>query len=177
MFSLNIRKLDKSLLIMYWKKNVKKKAKSSSTFGYSTFHTTIPHKLLLNVLSIVPSNQKSENVLAFLKHLCIGPPRELEEDISLKNSCQCYVFPPKKCFSTLDNMVFKQDIGITIGIDPAPFCASLFLYSVESKYVKQLISNGSSEACEYHGFSRFIDDLCAKNHDNEFLTSLKKYLS
>ena len=74
-------------------------------------------------------------------------------------------------------MVFKQDIGITMGIDPAPFCVSLFFYSVESKYVKQLISNGSSESYKYHGVSRFIDDLCPKNHGNEFITSLKKYLS
>ena len=70
-------------------------------------------------------------------------------------------------------MVLKQDIGIPMGIDPAQFWANLFLYFFESKYVKQLISNGSCKAHKYHGVSRFIDDLCAINYDKKFLTSCK----
>ena len=69
-------------------------------------------------------------------------------------------------------MVFKQDIGITI-IDPVPVCANLFLYFFESKYIKQLISNGPSKAYKNHELSRFIDDLCAINDGNEFTTSVK----
>ena len=42
--------------------------------------------------------------------------------------------------------------------------------------MKQFISNGSSTAYEYHAVSQLIDDLCAINDDNEFLTSFKKYL-
>ena len=52
--------------------NVKEKAKSISTFDFSTLYTTIPHKLLLNIcfqkLSIWPSNLKSENALDSLKY-------------------------------------------------------------------------------------------------------------
>ena len=51
--------------------------------------------------------------------------------------------------------------------------ANLFLYFFESKYIKQLISNGLSETYEYNTVSRFIDDLGAINDDNEFLTSFK----
>ena len=39
-------------------------------------------------------------------------------------------FLTNKCFFTIDNMVFKQDIGITMGIGPAPFwqsCLSIIL--------------------------------------------------
>ena len=39
--------------------------------------------------------------------------------------------------------------------------------------MKKLISNGTSKACKYHWISRFIDDLCVLNDDNEFLTSFK----
>ena len=58
--------------------NVRKKAKSISTFDFSTLHTTILHKLLLKCfqkLSIL-----SENALASLKQLSIGLLRVLEED-------------------------------------------------------------------------------------------------
>ena len=66
--------------------NVYKKAKSVSTFDFNTLYTTIPRKLLLNALSEVinfSSNLKSENALAFLKHLSIGLLMELEKDALL----------------------------------------------------------------------------------------------
>ena len=65
--------------------NVKKKAKSISTFDFSTLHTTILHKLLLKVLSEIINFvfKKSENALASLKQLSIGLLRVLEEDTLL----------------------------------------------------------------------------------------------
>ena len=76
--------------------NVKKKAKSISTFDFSTLHTAILPKFLLKVLSEIinfVSNLKSENALASLKHLCIGLLRVLEEDTLLnKISSMLYLF-------------------------------------------------------------------------------------
>ena len=60
-----------------------------------------------------------------------------------------------------------------MGIDSALFWSNLFLYFFEPKYIKQILSNGSSKVCKYHGFSRFIEDLCALNYNNQLSTSLK----
>ena len=38
-------------------------------------------------------------------------------------------------------------------------------------YIKQLFSDGPFKAHKYHRVLRFIDDLCAINDGNEFLTS------
>ena len=46
--------------------SVKKKAKSISTFDFNTLYNTIPHKLLLNSLSSLSSNPKSQNALPSL---------------------------------------------------------------------------------------------------------------
>ena len=81
-----------------------------------------------------------------------------------------------KCFFSIGDMIFKQDIGIPMGIDPAPFWDNLFLYFFESNYIKQFISNGSSKAYKYHEFSRSIDNLCAINNSNKFLTPRKPCL-
>ena len=59
------------------------------------------------------------------------------------------------------------------GYLPGIISGQLFLYFFESKYIKQPISNRSSKAFEFHGVFRLIDELCAINDDNEFLTSLK----
>ena len=49
---------------------------------FSTLYITNPHKVLLKLLSEINDyvfKLKSENALAFLKHLYIGLVRELEE--------------------------------------------------------------------------------------------------
>ena len=61
---------------------------------------------------------------------------------------------------SIGNMIFKQDIGISIDIDSAPLWANLYLYFFESKYIKQLILYGCFQALMTF-------------HDNEFLTSFK----
>ena len=67
----------------------------------------------------------------------------------------------KKLLFTISNLMFKQDIGIPVGIDPAPFWANLFLYLIQSKYGKKLISLGSPRVYKYHGTWRFINEpLC-----------------
>ena len=83
------------------------------------------------------------------------------------------MFLIKNCYFNVGNMVFRQDIGIPMGIDPAPFWANLFLYFFESKHVQTLVSQKSDRAYKYHGTSRFIDDLCTINDGNEFSNSFK----
>ena len=60
-------------------------------------------------------------------------------------------FPINKCFFTIGNMVFKQDIGTPMGIDPAAYWVKFFHF-LEYKYMKQLISNESSKEHKYHSF-------------------------
>ena len=60
-----------------------------------------------------------------------------------------------------------------MGIDQAPFWTNLFLYLFESKHLQNLISKKSTGAYKYHATSRFIDDLCAINDDDEFSKPFK----
>ena len=59
-----------------------------------------------------------------------------------------------------------------MGILPAPFWTNLFLSLFRSKYIQQLILV-RSKTYRYEGISRFIDDPCAINDSNEFLTLFK----
>ena len=86
---------------------------------------------------------------------------------------ECVSFLVSKCFFKVGNQIFKQNIGIPMGIDPAPFWANLFLYYFESKFVQSLISSGSPAAYNFHSVGRFIDDLCALNDRDEFGNSFK----
>ena len=81
------------------KSNVKKKAKSISAFEFSILFKTIPHKLLLKVLSEVINfvfKSKVSKRIGFFKHTSIGLLRVLEEDTSLNK-----LLSINKCFFTL----------------------------------------------------------------------------
>ena len=79
-----------------------------------------------------------------------------------------------KCYFTISNLVFKQVIGIPMGIDPAPYWPNLFLYYFfRSKYLQQLISKGSPRVYKFHETLRFMEDLCIINNDGEFSSSYK----
>ena len=72
------------------------------------------------------------------------------------------------CFFTLEDLLFRQTIGIPMGSDPAPFMASLFLYYCESKYVKEVKKSDLFTTRKFCHTFRFIDDLLAVNDEGEF---------
>ena len=79
--------------------NVKKKAKSISAFEFSILSTSIPHKLLLKVLSEVINfafKSKVRKRIGLSKHISIGLLREREEDASLNK-----LLSINKCLFTL----------------------------------------------------------------------------
>ena len=61
-----------------------------------------------------------------------------------------------KCHFTIENLVFKQEIGTPTGIDLAPCWANLLLYFFESICVQQLRSKGSPCAYKFHRRSRKV---------------------
>ena len=142
--------------------NVGKKAKSIPTFDFGTLYTTIPHELLIKLFSkVIKFDFKSQvrKRIGFSKTSIYCTSKEAGRRYFTKQ--------------TFVNEVFKKDIVLPVGIESAPFWDNLFPFLFESKYIKQLTSNGSSKAYLYRGVSRFIDNLCVINDGNEFITSFK----
>ena len=55
-----------------------------------------------------------------------------------------------------------------MGIDPAPFWASLHLYSYEHTYITNLMRTDKAKAIKFKNATRFIDDECNLNDGGEF---------
>ena len=156
--------------------NAKKNAKNISTFDFSTLYTSIPHKLLIRVLNeivkFVFTSKRSKSRIGFSNSSVYWTSKGVQKRYFTKTTLiNAVSFLISQCYFTVGNLVFKQDIGIPMGIDPAPFWANLFLYFFESKFIKNLLSSGSKRAYKYHGIGRFIDDLCALNDGNDFAKS------
>jgi len=65
----------------------------------------------------------------------------------------------------LGNSVYRQIIGIPMGIDPAPHMANLYLYHDEFVYMEKLTKVNYGKALKYNNTQRFIDDLFTMNND------------
>ena len=65
----------------------------------------------------------------------------------------------------LGNKVYRQKIGIPMGIDPAPQMANLYLYFYEFQYMKLLTEEDYGKAIKFNKTRRFIDDVGSINND------------
>ena len=154
--------------------NAKKKAKRISTFDFATLYTTLPHDLLVKTLTEIINfvfDCGCRNRLGFSASSVYWTTKGKDNRFFTNTSlAECMEFLIRNCYFKVGNHILKQNIGIPMGIDPAPFWANLFLYQYESQYVQNLVSNSSPRAYNFHSVGRFIDDLCAINDRDDFFS-------
>lgn len=69
--------------------------------------------------------------------------------------------------------VYRQLIGLPMGIDPAPPMANLYLHYYEFRYMEQLTKHDYGAAKLYNLICRFIDDLIALNNKGHFAANIE----
>ena len=152
--------------------NRKKRAKSISTYDFSTLYTKLPHDKLIYQLSKVIDLAYKGGDKSFIRVTGNGHAfwSKTKKGVSFsKQSLKIAVAHLiENCFFTVGNKVMKQAVGIPMGIDPAPFWANLFLYKYEEEYITNMMSTNPIKARYFHSTKRFIDDLCAVNDSGEF---------
>ena len=130
--------------------NKRRKATSVSTFDFSTLYAKLPHNKLLMVLNSLNDlsfdggeckyitvnnygarwvNNIKDNVICLKKH-------QIKDAVA---------YVPLNCYFTVGPKMFCQIIGTSMGSDPAPFFANLFLYFYESKWMNELKKNEKQE--------------------------------
>ena len=153
------------MLILYRKK----KAKSITTYDFSTMYTTLPHnKLIKRLRNVIDFVFESGN----RTHICISKNnvaywgKKSKDSIAFSKSTLATSLKHhvQNCYFMVGNSLLRQKISIPMGIDPAPFCANLFLYTCEN----ELISNDKVKACNFRATKRFIDDLGTLNDGGVF---------
>ena len=164
--------------------NEKKNAKDISTYDFSTLYTKLQHDdLIKNLNEIIDFAFKGGNERkdGNRKYLTVsgrtaywskkkkGKNSFTKGDIKLLLSHLI-----KETYFQIGNLLFRQCIGIPMGIDPAPFWANLYLYSYEYKFIKNLIKTNPQRAMKFRYAVRFIDDQCNLNDGGEFGRSFQQ---
>ena len=62
------------------------------------------------------------------------------------------------CYFKVGNKLFRQTIGMPMGIDPSPFWANIYLCNYESKFITGLVkSNNTQNKIIARKFMQLID--------------------
>ena len=158
--------------------NERNGAKSVNTFDFKTLYTKIPHEKILEEMKWVieqafdfarktygkkylmlckSSAQFQKTTQGKGKHMSQGKVIKMVE------------FLIKNLYSEVGDKVFRQNIGIPMGTDCAPYLANLFLFALEYKWLHNLVnSNDKSKRKLLNSFRhcfRYIDDLITLNND------------
>ena len=160
------------------KLNTRNRAKSITTFDFSTLYTSIPHDKLKNALrEVINFGFKGGD------KFYIGINKYGAKWVNDKSSCPVTFdkaslklainFLLDQCYFNVGNLIFRQVIGIPMGSDPAPFMANLFLYFYENKWLESTKKHDLIKSRKFANVFRFIDDLCAINDSFEFRKNFK----
>ena len=159
------------------KKSVpRKSAKCISSFDFSTLYTKIPHDKLIDILNkIIEFTFKggTRKKIAINRYgvaywVRNGKSRSSSNAFTKESVINAVSFLIRNCYFKFGDKLFRQDIGIPMGSDPAPFFANLFLYHYESSWLKSIKKTNNTLARKFGKVFRYIDDLLALNDGHSF---------
>jgi len=155
------------------------RARGISTFDFSTLYTKIPHNKLIDCLHFfieLVFNNKDRKYLSVTSSGAhwVGSKKSSGTVYDIDDVKNALKFLIDNSYFYVGDQVFRQIIGIAMGLDPAPFFANLFLAYYEIHWIEKLKKEDYGRAKKYINNCRFIDDLSALNDDGEFERSLKE---
>ena len=171
---------NKPLLDSITKINKRKNARNLSNFDFSTLYTMLPHDKLIDVLikliEFYFKGHTQDKININLNGNACWKQDGSGSIYSFTKTNLIYAvqFLILNCFFTCGNKIFRQNIGIPMGGDPAPHWANLFLFYYESEFMKKIKKSDSTRARKFRHIYRYIDDLQAINDYGEFERSINE---
>ena len=154
--------------------NSKKNARNVQTFDFSTLYTKIPLEDLKEKLkeTVEKAFKGGQNqFIQITKKNSRWYHSKRKESVSKDEVFSMIDLVIDNSFFKFGNRVYRQRIGIPMGIDPAPQMANLYLYAYESKFMETLTKENYGAARKFNHTRRYIDDLNTLNNDGQ----LEKY--
>ena len=163
-----------SVLKAVKKSCARRSAKCVSSFDFSTLYTKIPHDKLINVLNeivdfVFKGGTRDKISISNSRVASWVTKGKDKASIYTKGSIvEAVAYLIRNSYFKLGNKLFRQDIGIPMGSDPAPAFANLFLYHYESTWIKSVKKSNNILARKFGQVFRYIDDLLALNDGGSF---------
>ena len=161
----------------YGKDQQQESSKKHKVCDFSTLYTKIPPTDLKEKLKEVVTKAFKGGTNQFI--------RVNKKDAHWDNSRDGQTFSKEQIFLLIDlvidnsffrfgKKVFRQKIGIPMGVDPAPQMANLYLYYYKAAFMEKLAKQDYSKAKKFINTSRFIDDIGILNNDGILVKEKEK---
>ena len=156
------------------KSYTRRSAKCISSFDFSTLYTTIPHNKLIEVLNKIINfvfKGGTRNYIAINKSGSANWVKSIKtfNTIYSKESVtEAIAYLISNCYFRLGDKLFRQDVGIPMGSDPAPAFANLFLFHYESSWLNSMKKTNNILVRKFGQLFRYIDHLLILNNGHSF---------
>ena len=151
--------------------NARKGARNIANYDFSTLYTKIPQTDLKEKLKAVVDKgfKGGQNQFITLnkKSARWGGDEVSKDTVNKEIIFNMIDTIIDNAFFTFGTRVYKQCIGIPMGIDPAPQMANLYLYCYEYNFMEKLTNENYGVAKKFNYTRRFIDDLNTLNNDRK----------
>ena len=124
---------------------------------------------LRGVIKLAFKHSKCKYISIYSKSFSwVNSPRENTFRFDEASLMECINFMMDNCYFTLGGMIFKQIIGVPIGVDPGPYIANLTLWYYENNFIDKLYKVDYHSAKLLNNTFRLIDDITSINSDGIF---------
>ena len=136
---------------------------------FSTLYTKLSHRDIKAVLKLTFSRNKSTLYTVYTSSAgWFKNPRKTTVHFSAEKLIETICFIIDTSYFRIEELIFKQDIGVPIGIDPGPLIANLTLRYFENLYMSNLYKRDYASARKMNLTYRLIDDITSINSDGVF---------
>ena len=166
--------------------NATRTARTVTTYDFSNLYTSLPHDEIFNSLSEIirevfkarRKKNKPCNLAVYRSHKpdeiwsstnWVKKPRAGTFYFIEENLISSIRYQLDNTLFTFGGQVFKQKIGIPMGIDDGPEFANGHLHQLEYKYCNNLKKTNIYRARKLGKSFRFIDDITSFNNDDRIL--------
>ena len=149
-------------------------ARNIETFDFSTLYTKLSHDdiktAITFAINLAFNRNKYKPYLSVYNSSAawVKKPRTTTVHFTSSNLIKCVCFIIDNSYFILGELVFRQLIGIPIGVDPGPFIANLTLWYFEFIYISKLYKVDYASALKLNRTFRLIDDITSINSDGLF---------
>lgn len=147
------------------------RASSLSTYNFSTLYTTLLHHLIKEKLFDLVERIFTKLGCLYLAcndrnaYFTSSDDNKRYEFWTCQNVCEALSFLLDNIYIRFGSKLYRQAVGIPMGINCAPLVADLFLFCYERDFMLSLNKNTQPDVIEaFNSTSRYLDDLL--NIDN-----------
>ena len=149
------------------------RARNIQTYDFSTLYTKLKHDEIKMALSDVVKLAFKHSKCNFISiyesgFAWVKKPRESTFRFDIDLLMETIDFILDNSYFSMGNNIFRQIIGVPIGVDPGPYIANLTLYYYEYRYLDKLYRVDYFSAKRLNNTFRLIDDITSVNSDGVF---------